>query len=255
MSIGMRTVAGRVASIALVIALAGGAARAGGPASELELNLFLGLDPGGGLDSGSLTNLGNGPVTTGSAIMRMLDVTAGDTLTFSYNFLTNAPSIDSDPLGAVNPFAFITSPDAASIADNGFLFTPPTTPAPGVTGYALQTGFRTETITFTTTGMINLGFGVANVTTDEFASALLLGNVFLTSGNLVTNFFTGGDLDGFGSLGSASVVTSSFGIAPPGGTYQVLLTTAAVPEPSSVLMLSLGGLAAAVGYRRRSSSN
>ena len=77
---------------------------------EAQLETFLGLNPPIGLNSGDLTNLGNGPVTSGSAIMQSITVSAGATLTFDYNFLTNAPPPASNPLGAVDPFGFVTAP-------------------------------------------------------------------------------------------------------------------------------------------------
>lgn len=245
-----RTTRLRFALIAASAALWGAAARADGPVSEAQLASFLGLDPGGGFRTGDLTNLGNGPVTSGSAIAQTLTVSAGATLSFRFNFLTNAPSIWMSPLTAVDPFAFATVPTLATIADNGFNFDPPAILAPAATGYTFQTGYRTETITFASAGTYRVGFGVANVTTDDYASALLLDGVTLTSGGTTTDFFSSGSFGGFSSVGNSSLVTSSFGIAPPVGGFQVLLTTAAVPEPSSVLLMTAGlGGAAAYGLK------
>lgn len=218
------------------------------PASESQLETFLGLSTGGGLNSGALTNLGNGPVTSGSAMVQSFDVTAGATLSFDYNFLTNAPPISANPLGAVDPFAFTTVPALTTIADNGYNFNPPTTPAVG-TGYLYQTGYQTDTITFTTAGPVSIGFGVVNVTTDAYSSALLLDNMTLTSGGTSTTFFDTGNFSGFSTLGVASIVTSDFGVDPSSGTYQVLLQTASVPEPSSIVLLIMG-LGAVVGFSR-----
>ncbi len=234
--------------IVAAVALSGRTGQAQTPASEQQLETFLGLSTGGGLNSGALTNLGNGPVTSGSAMVQSLDVAAGATLTFDYNFLTNAPSLSSNPLGAVDPFAFTTVPTLTTIADNGYNFNPPTNPAAG-TGYLYQTGYQTDSITFTTAGPVSLGFGVANVTTDAYSSALLLDNMTLTSGGITTTFFDTGNFSGFSTIGLASVVTSDFGVDPSKGTYQVLLQTATVPEPASIVLLVLG-LVAVVGYGR-----
>ena len=59
-----------LAVLGAFVLLCGNAARAQSPVTETELEVFLGLNPPSGLNSGDLTNLGNGPVTSGSAIMR-----------------------------------------------------------------------------------------------------------------------------------------------------------------------------------------
>ena len=104
------------------------------PVSESQLETFLGLNPGTGLNSGDLTNLGNGPVTSGSAIMQTITVSAGATLTFDYDFLTNAPPAATKLLGAIDPFAFFTPPTLTDFADN-YSYPTPMPSAPPQTGF------------------------------------------------------------------------------------------------------------------------
>ncbi len=101
--------------LAMIAAAAscGGAAQAQSAVPESQLESFLGLS------QGALAGLNNGPVMNGSAIMQTITVGAGGgTLAFNYDFLTNAPSPASNPLAALNPFAFTTQPTLTDFADN-----------------------------------------------------------------------------------------------------------------------------------------
>ncbi len=236
--------------IAMLVAMlmAGGIARAQAPVPEAQLEVFLGLNPPMGLGSGDLTNLGNGPVTSGSAIMQTITVSAGATLSFDYDFLTNAPPPAANPLGAIDPFGFITAPTLTSFVDN-FHGYPATLPAaPMETGFLYQTGYLSFSETFATAGTYTLGIGVANVTTDQYASGLLVDNVSLTGGTLANGMFAAGDFSGWSTIGNTTIQTSAFGVDPTSGSYQALIST--VPEPSTVLLVALGGLGAAALIRR-----
>ncbi len=123
--------------------------------------------------------------------------------------------------------------------------------APMQTGYMYQSGYNTFSETFAIAGTYTLGLGVANVTTDSYSSALLVDNLSLTGGTLANGMFSTGDFSGWSTIGDTSVVTSSFGIPPTNGTYQALIGTASVPEPSSMVLLVLGGLGATVVVRRK----
>jgi hypothetical protein len=230
--------------------LGGGIARAQSPVSEERLDTFLGLTPPSGLSSGALTNLGNGPVTSGSAIMQTITVSAGATLSFDYDFLTNAPPPATNPLGALDPFAFITAPTLTDLVDNyhGFPTTLPS--APSQTGFLYQTGYNSFSETFATAGTYTLGIGVANVTTDAYSSGLLVDNFALTGGTITNGLFATGDFTGWSTIGNTSIQTSAFGVSPTNGTYQALISTASVPEPSAIVLLIVGGLGAAVVVRR-----
>jgi hypothetical protein len=241
---------GWLAAIFASTLIAGGMARAQAPVPEAQLETFLGLTPPMGLNSGDLTNLGNGPVTSGSAIMQTITVPAGATLTFDYDFLTNAPPPSTNPLGALDPFGFITAPALSSFVDNFYGYPATMAAAPAQSGYLYQTGYQTFSETFSTGGTYSLGIGVANVTTDQYASAMLLGNFALTSGSITNGSFGTGDFTGWSTIGSTSVTNSSIGIAPPSGDFQALISSNVVPEPSAIMLLIAGGLGAAVMIRR-----
>lgn len=235
---------GWLAAIIASALMGGGIARAQSAVPEAQLETFLGLTPPSGLNSGDLTNLGNGPVVSGSAIMQTITVSAGATLTFNYNFLTSAPPPSTNPLGAIDPFGFITAPTLTSFVDNFYGYPTPMGSAPASTGFLYQSGYQSFSETFATAGTYSLGIGVANVTTDAYPSGLLIDNMVLTGGTLTNGSFETGDFTGFSTIGNTSIETAAFGISPTSGTYQALISGASVPEPSSIILLVIGGLGA-----------
>jgi PEP-CTERM motif len=100
-------------------------------------------------------------------------------------------------------------------------------------------------------GTYSWGIGVVDVTTDQFSSGLLLSDISLTSGTIVNGSFGTGDFTGWSTIGNTSVVTSDFGISSTNGPFQAFISTASVPEPSSMVLLVLGGLGVTVAYRVR----
>jgi hypothetical protein len=237
---------GLLAALLAFAAIGGGAARGQSPVSETQLELFLGLATGSGLGTGALSGLGNGPVTDGSAMMQTITVgPGGGVLSFSYDFLTNAPSPASNPLGALDPFAFNSQPVLTDIADNFSTLIA----APAQTGFLYQTGFQTYSVSLAQ-GTYNWGVGVVNVTTDQFSSGLLLDDFSVTSGSIINGSFGTGDFTGWSTIGNTSVVSSSFGISPSSGNFEAFLSTQSVPEPSSLVLLVLGGLGAVLVGRR-----
>ena len=232
------------AMIAASAFLCSGTAGAQSAVPESQLETFLGLS------QGDLSGLNNGPVMNGSAIMQTITVGAGGgTLAFNYDFLTNAPSPASNPLAALDPFAFTTQSSLTDFADN---FSPLTS-APAQTGFLYQTGYQSFSVNLAP-GTYSWGLGVVDVTTDQFSSGLLLSDISLTSGTIVNGSFGTGDFTGWSTIGNTSVVTSDFGINPTDGTFQAFISTASVPEPSSTVLLLLGGLgvsASSVFAKRR----
>jgi hypothetical protein len=235
---------------ALTSALCGGEiARAQSAVPESDLETFMGIP------QGTLSGLNNGPVMNGSAIMESMTVGAGATLTFNYDFLTNVPPPASvGLLYALNPFAFaVTGPTLTDIADNYSTYPAPMEAAPVSTGFLYQSGYLTYTTTFLFAGTYTLGLGVVDVTTDSLSSGLLLDNFQLTNGTILNGSFETGNFSSWSTIGNTSVVGSSFGISPTDGSYQAFLSTSSVPEPSSMVLLVLGGVGMTVGYCRRAS--
>ena len=229
------------AMIAASAFLCSGTAGAQSAVPESQLETFLGLS------QGDLSGLNNGPVMNGSAIMQTITVGAGGgTLAFNYDFLTNAPSPASNPLAALDPFAFTTQASLTDFADN---FSPLTS-APAQTGFLYQTGYQSFSVNLAP-GTYSWGLGVVDVTTDQFSSGLLLSDISLTSGTIVNGSFGTGDFTGWSTIGNTSVVSSDFGISPTDGTFQAFISTASVPEPSSTVLLVLGGLGVSVLFRFR----
>ncbi|MBI1922834.1 PEP-CTERM sorting domain-containing protein [Candidatus Poribacteria bacterium] len=122
-----------------------------------------------GLPAGTLSALGNGTVIEGSVVGQVISVTAGNILSFDYNFLTNEP-IQGE---RANDFAFFTLGSSVfKLADTFAAFVPASGPA-----FILQTGYRSFSITIPTSGTFMLGFGVLDVDDPLVRSGLLVDNV------------------------------------------------------------------------------
>jgi hypothetical protein len=245
MMINLRAVRVLLAVVAASAAFGGEVARAQSAVSESQLEVFLGLN------QGDLTGLNNGPVVAGSAIMQSITVSAGATLSFDYDFLTNQPPPATNLLSALDPFAFVTQPALTDFADNYYNYPTPMPSAPAQTGFMYNTGYNSFTETFSMAGTYTLGIGVASVTDNTLTSGLLLDNFQLSGGSLVNGSFGTGDFTGWSTIGTTSIVTSNFGISPTNGPYQAFLSTSTVPEPSSTVLLVLGGLGVTVAVRSR----
>jgi hypothetical protein len=103
-------------------------------------------------------------------------LTAGSTVTFDYDFLTN-----EDPSGAHhNDFAFweLNSGAIHIFADTASSLHPTTGAG---NPFVLETGYQTVTITITTTGTYTLGLGVMDATTTGTSSGVLIDNIQVTA--------------------------------------------------------------------------
>lgn len=193
--------------------------------SDTALENFLGQP------SGTIDGLGNGNATEGSAIKQTFAASAGQTVTFDWNFLTN----EATPNTPFNDFAFVSVRPlggTSTLADTNSRF-----PLLGNNAqFNDETGYNTFSYEIPTTGTYTLGLGVVDVGDTIVNSGLLVDNV-----NVGTNgSFETGDFSGWETIGNTSIVDSNFGIDPTEGNSQAYLAT--VPEPSTILgsMMVLG---------------
>jgi subtilisin family serine protease len=178
----------------------------GGGPDHTVVEPFLGLAP-----NALATLVSN--VTNGSAIKQTISVSAGSTLTFDWNFLTNEAAGEM----TYRDFAFVSiTPVGAGgtlqkLADT----VSPLVVAPAATGFPRMTGFRAFSFTFTTSGTYTLGVGAMNAGDTNFDSAVLVDNFQITPlGGSIDHsggFADHGDLTANGSMifaGTAAQLTS-----------------------------------------------
>lgn len=103
----------------------------------------------------------------GSGLAKSVTVAAGDTLSFRWNFLSNDTAADP----AFADYAFLNlNGNIVRLAD--------TTSALNASGaFALETGYKTYSHTFTQAATVNLAFGVVDVGDYVTSSALAVNNV------------------------------------------------------------------------------
>ena len=128
-----------------------------------------------GLISGSILGTLGGNPSEGSALSRTITVTAGTTLTFSYNYLTNESANQS----TYNDSAFF------SVSGNGLnvvqeLADTSSTLSSSSTSYPRETGYQTHSYTFTNAGTYTIGMGILDLGDATVNSGLLL-DLFLLS--------------------------------------------------------------------------
>ena len=128
--------------------------------TAVEIETFLGLS------TGTLTNQG---ATEGSAIKQIVIANAGDTLSFSWNFLT-----DQDPDPTYDDLAFFTLNN--SLTENTNI---PNTPSFSV--LAKETEYQSFSYTISSSGIYTLGFGIVDRGDTTVNSALLVDNVQIRS--------------------------------------------------------------------------
>ncbi len=105
-----------------------------------------------GLSGPDILALGAGAPTVGSAIYQDVSVSAGDTLYFDWNFITD----ELDELPQYNDFAFFSVDSAAFLLASRNSSTYDTVSPP--LGFDGQTDWSTQTYTFTSSGTVRLGF-------------------------------------------------------------------------------------------------
>jgi hypothetical protein len=129
-------------------------------------------------------------VIAGSAIKQSLSVTAGEILTFNWNFITD--DVTGAGQTSAPDFAFwslrpeLSNPVALANLTTGTFF------ATGSTDYPNGTGYQTASYTFTTSGIFTIGFGVMSVGDLTGKSALLIDNVKIGPLSTVPEPFTAG---------------------------------------------------------------
>lgn len=138
----------------------------------LNLSTFLGDE--------SLANLATAEPIEGSAIKQTFTAAAGETLSFSWNFLTNESTgqaaVNDFTYPDFNDFVFATIQSASeskvfSIADTISNF------SNSSTSFDNETGFNTFSYTIPTTGSYTLGIGVVDVGEPTRVSGLLVDKV------------------------------------------------------------------------------
>lgn len=106
----------------------------------------------------------------GSYIYQEISLTAGDIISFEYNFITNEV-----PESTYNDFAFVSLSDGASLISFADTFSPLVNSTVG--GYTWMTGVQTYSFVSPSSGTYKLGFGSVDVVDAEIQSSLYLDNV------------------------------------------------------------------------------
>jgi hypothetical protein len=136
-----------------------------GSATVANVEAFLGVP------AGTLTTIGGITATEGSAIKQTVFATAGSTLTFDVNMLTNETPGNSTEFD----FAFLTAvPDGNAVVSNSLRYFDPIS---STTGFFFQTGYKSFTYTFPTTGTYTIGIGVVDGRSVSVDSGIVLDNV------------------------------------------------------------------------------
>ena len=144
--------------------------------TDTELETFLNLDPG------TLDGLGNGDATEGSAIAQTVTVSAGDQLSFDWNYLTNEGSGSS-----FNDFAFVSieSENSQLLADTFSVLDLSDT---GI--FFEETGYGSFEYTFENAGTYTIGVGVVDVGDTAFSTGLLVDNFSFSGGSTIPGTYT-----------------------------------------------------------------
>jgi len=157
---------------------AGYAAQSGtNAASAVNLASFFGFTVGT-MNNGAGVN-----ATEGSGFKESFSFTAGDTVSFNYDFMTQEP-----PTGGAKDFAFVVLLNSLNQVVQYSVISNYAAATFGTTGagnpFGSETHYQSFQLTIPTTGTYTLGFGVVdtgNAATDTNPSALLVDNVQVTA--------------------------------------------------------------------------
>lgn len=161
------------------------------------------IEPSLQLASGQLTGVGNGTAALTSAISQSINLVAGQTVSFQWDFLTNQTYYDGTnqsitPDAGNNDFSFVSlskggSATVTKLADTFYGYAAdPSSPAGFDSGFTVtnvnnplvsETGFHTFSVTAATSGSYLLGFGVTHAvgaSDNGINSGLLIDNVQVT---------------------------------------------------------------------------
>jgi hypothetical protein len=126
-----------------------------------------------GVSGPAIAGLGAGSPTNGSGMSQVFTVTAGDMLSFDWNFLTD----ELDEAATFNDFGFFTISGTAYLlaSRNSSTFNTVSPPA----GFDGQTDWQSQSYTFASAGTYTLEFGVFNVGDSGHNSVLLLDAIMI----------------------------------------------------------------------------
>ncbi|MGB3404703.1 MAG: DVUA0089 family protein [Microcoleaceae cyanobacterium] len=144
--------------------------------TDAALETFLNLDPG------TLDGLGSGDATEGSAIAQTVTVSAGDQLSFDWNYLTNEGSGSS-----ITDFAFVSieSEDSQILANT---LSPLNLSDTGI--FSEETGYGSFEYTFENGGTYTIGVGIVDVGDTVVSSGLLVDNFSFSGGSAIPGTYT-----------------------------------------------------------------
>jgi len=128
------------------------------------------------LPTGTVNTFVSGTSTRGTVMWQNVAVSAGEVLTFDWNFMSD--ELNEDPV--YDDFAFFSIVGATSGVVDSYLLASrnsSTFTAGGPAGFDGTTGWSTRNYTFTASDTFRIGFGVMNVTDGGHNSALMLDGI------------------------------------------------------------------------------
>lgn len=197
--------------------------------------------------------------TEGSAAKGNYFLQAGDRISFNYRILTNESSL-VDENDAFSDYAYVALGNYAEI-----LYSVPTDSTIGFSQSTLENfAWQSDGLLFSMVlpdsyvkGDYDFGLGIVDYGDLLVNSGLLVDNLQLFRGtDLITSegFENNFDLVSF-TIGDASIVDNSFGIAAPEGSKQLLLTTglSSVPLPATGWLM-ISALLGLISFKRKPES-